>query len=192
MFPWLSMPKGRMGPPLRSFAADAYDCIMVRVLGPTEYTDPRPKAGSPLIVIPIAPSVPSCSKLSRYGLASSEHAARLTRRPTLTAPARDDVSEPRVGTKKRALRSNKETDERQKIGRTANSLTKKAPYKETALGERMVARQALWRFEGRGRGVGLELSRLSELADGEAAPEGAADRVERREPSDDFRRQAYI
>jgi hypothetical protein len=26
-----------MGPPLRSFAADAYDCIMVRVLGPTEY-----------------------------------------------------------------------------------------------------------------------------------------------------------
>ena len=26
-----------MGPPLRSFAADAHDCIMVRVLGPTEY-----------------------------------------------------------------------------------------------------------------------------------------------------------
>src|SRR5258705_7361362 len=47
------MPKGRMGPPLRSFAADAHDCIMVRVLGPTEYkvvtrTDPRPNAGSPL------------------------------------------------------------------------------------------------------------------------------------------------
>jgi hypothetical protein len=31
------MPKGRMGPPLRSFAADAYDCIMVRVLGATGY-----------------------------------------------------------------------------------------------------------------------------------------------------------
>src|SRR5712672_775165 len=31
------MPKGRMGPPLRSFAADAHDCIMVRVLGPTGY-----------------------------------------------------------------------------------------------------------------------------------------------------------
>jgi len=30
-------PNGRMGPPLRSFAADAHDCIMVRVLGPTEY-----------------------------------------------------------------------------------------------------------------------------------------------------------
>src|SRR5258706_12295766 len=26
-----------MGPPLRSFAADAHDCIMVRVLGPTGY-----------------------------------------------------------------------------------------------------------------------------------------------------------
>ena len=26
-----------MGPPLRSFAADAHDCIMVRVIGPTEY-----------------------------------------------------------------------------------------------------------------------------------------------------------
>ena len=33
--------------------------------------DPRPKAGSPLIVIPIAPSVPSCSKLSRCGLAKA-------------------------------------------------------------------------------------------------------------------------
>jgi len=50
-----------MGPPLRSFAADAHDCIMVQVLGPTEYKvvariNPRPKAGSPLIVIPTAPS----------------------------------------------------------------------------------------------------------------------------------------
>jgi hypothetical protein len=31
------MPRGRMGPPLRSFAADAHGCIMVRVHGPTEY-----------------------------------------------------------------------------------------------------------------------------------------------------------
>src|ERR1700751_3746519 len=35
-------------------------------------TDLRPKAGSPLIVIPIAPSVPSCSKLSRYGPGKGE------------------------------------------------------------------------------------------------------------------------
>src|SRR4029077_17021954 len=48
--------------------------------------DPRPKAGSPPIVIPTAPSVPSCSKLSRYGLARAKHIERLGRRPTLTAP----------------------------------------------------------------------------------------------------------
>ena len=41
-----------MGPPLRSFATDAYDCIMVRVLGPTEYKVvarliPRPESGLP-------------------------------------------------------------------------------------------------------------------------------------------------
>src|ERR1700737_780045 len=60
--------------------------------------------------------------ISRSRLASSEHASRSARRPTLTAPARDDVSEPRVGTKKRALRSNKETDEGQKICRSGELL----------------------------------------------------------------------
>src|SRR5882672_6069864 len=142
-----------MGPPLRSFAADAHDCIMVRVLGPTEYKVVArliraSKAGSPLIVIPIAPSLPSCSKLSRYGLARSEHAARLARRPTLTAPARDDVSEPRVGTKKRALRSNKETDEGQKICRSANSLTKKSPIQGNRGRSGEMVRQTLWGFDG--------------------------------------------
>jgi len=61
---------------------------MVRVLAPTGYKVVArliraPIAGSPLIVIPIAPSVPPCSKLSRCGLAKAEHAARLVRRPTL-------------------------------------------------------------------------------------------------------------
>ena len=56
--PWLS-PQGRMGPPLPSFAADAHDCIMVGVLGPTEYKVVARllrarKAGSPLIVFPTA------------------------------------------------------------------------------------------------------------------------------------------
>jgi hypothetical protein len=63
--------------------------------------DPRPKASSPRIVIPIAPSVPSRSKPSRCGLPRAEHASRLVRRPTLTAPARADMSEARVGTEKR-------------------------------------------------------------------------------------------
>lgn len=128
-------PNGRMGPPLRSFAADAHDCIMVRVLGPTGYKvvarlNRAPKAGSPLIVIATALSVPSCSKPSRYGLARAKHAARLVRRPILTASARIDLSDARVGMKKRTLRSNQETDEGKRCAALANSLTKKAPYKE--------------------------------------------------------------
>ena len=103
--------------------------------------DPRPKASSPLIAIPTAPSVPSCSKLSRYGLARAEHATSTAKRKLgthfefasgprpfpkdragpigqwsqnfrcpvlgwcdgqpLTAPARDDMGEARVGTKER-------------------------------------------------------------------------------------------
>ena len=127
-------PNGRMGPPLRSFAADAHDCIMVRVLGPTGYKvvarlNRAPKAGSPLIVIATALSVPSCSKPSRYGLARAKHAARLVRRPILTASARIDLSDARVGMKKRTLRSNQETDEGKRCAALANSLTKKAPYK---------------------------------------------------------------
>ena len=35
--PLAFMPIGRMGPPLRSFAADEHDCIVVPVLGPTAY-----------------------------------------------------------------------------------------------------------------------------------------------------------
>ncbi len=35
--PLALMPIGRMGPPLRSFAADAHDCIVVWVLRPTGY-----------------------------------------------------------------------------------------------------------------------------------------------------------
>ena len=130
--PLAFMPNGRMGPPLRSFAADAHDCIMVRVFGPTGYKvvarfEPRPKASSPLIVIATALSVPSCSKLSRYGLTRAKHAARLGRQPTLTASARIDVSNAWVGTRKRALRSNNETDKGKKIRRPGELLDKESP-----------------------------------------------------------------
>src|SRR5258706_15316832 len=65
--PWLSR---RMEEWVRRFGAslpNAHDCIMVRVLGPTGYKvvarlNRAPKAGSPLIVIATALSVPSCSK----------------------------------------------------------------------------------------------------------------------------------
>ena len=88
--------------------------------------DPRPKASSPLIAIPTAPSVPSCSELSRYGLARAEHAARLVRRPTLTAPARDDMGEARVGTKKRLSDRTKELMKDKGAPACRNSLTRKA------------------------------------------------------------------
>jgi hypothetical protein len=47
-------PRFRMGPPPRNFAADAHDCIMVRIcIGSTEYSVwrevPRPMASSPRI-----------------------------------------------------------------------------------------------------------------------------------------------
>src|SRR6516162_4061531 len=49
--PLAFMPIGRMGPPLRSFAADAHDCIVVPVLGPTAYKGWRdstaPESGLP-------------------------------------------------------------------------------------------------------------------------------------------------
>src|SRR6478609_8468018 len=75
-------PNGRMGPPLRSFAADAHDCIMVQVLRPSGYKvvarfEPRPKAGSPLIVIPTAPSGAIVLAAVKVRLARADHAARL-------------------------------------------------------------------------------------------------------------------
>jgi len=66
----------------------------------------------------------------------------------LTAPARDDVSEPRVGTKKRALRSNKETDEGQKICRSGELLDKKSPIQGNRGRCGEVARQTLRGFGG--------------------------------------------
>ena len=57
--PLAFMPTGRMGPPLRSFAADAHDCHhgsglwTYRIQG-CGAVEPRPIAGSPLIVVPTA------------------------------------------------------------------------------------------------------------------------------------------
>jgi len=58
-----------MGPPVRSFAADAHDCIVVRVLDPPDtrlWRDwLRPESGLPSDRLPTAPSGPSCSEPSR-------------------------------------------------------------------------------------------------------------------------------
>ena len=103
-----------MGPPPRSFAADAHDCIMVRVFGPTEY-----KVVARLIRAP------------ERGLPSDRHPDRIEHAAVLGAvniwPGKrrargkvgatanlDSSCAPgfailRVGAKKRDSKSNKET-----------------------------------------------------------------------------------
>jgi len=64
------------GPAARSFAADAYDCIMVRILADLPNTRLRrvetapEKASSPWVIsrTPIAGSVSPCSRPSRTSL----------------------------------------------------------------------------------------------------------------------------
>ena len=83
-------PVSRMGPPPRSFAADAHDCIMVRSLrtyriqGCGAMIRARWQS-SPLIIVPTTTSV--CRR-ARRGLETTERAARAERRPTLTGPVR--------------------------------------------------------------------------------------------------------
>jgi len=73
--------------------------------------DPRPESGLPSDRHPDRTKRAVVLELSRYGLARAEYAAKLGRRPTLTAPARVGFALLRVGAKKRNSRSNKETDQ---------------------------------------------------------------------------------
>jgi hypothetical protein len=61
------------------------------------------------IAAPTRSSLASCSTPSRRGLQAPAPAARKARRPALTASRHQANGKPRVGTKKRASRSNKET-----------------------------------------------------------------------------------
>src|ERR1700687_5793300 len=87
-------PVSRMGPPPRSFAADAHDCIMVRSLRTYRIQGcgamiPRPMAKLPSDHRPDHNErVPPGSCLSRRGLETTERAAKAERRPTLTGPVR--------------------------------------------------------------------------------------------------------
>src|SRR6267142_241923 len=78
--------------------------------------DPRPRAGSPLIVVPTTTSMPPCSGLSRRGLETMEHEAAAERRPALTAPAHVGVQHMWVRTKKRDSKSNRETGMKERSG----------------------------------------------------------------------------
>lgn len=104
-----------MGPPLRSFAADAHDCIMVRVLGPTGYkvvarliapasglpSDRHPDRTKRAVVLEAVKVWPSnggaCRKVGATANLDSFCARQRKRRA-----GRDEET---------ALRSNKETDE---------------------------------------------------------------------------------
>ena len=107
-------PVSRMGPPPRSFAADAHDCIMVRSLrtyriqgcgamirarwqsSPSDHRPDRIKRAVVLGVVKVWPgNAGGCRKVGR--------------RPTLTTPARAGFAILRVGAKKRDSQSNKET-----------------------------------------------------------------------------------
>ena len=98
------------------FAADAHGCIMVRGLAPHRIQACRrvlraTRERAPLgCVIPTTTSVPPGSGLSRRGLETIKRGARPARRPALTAPARDGLLSVWVGAKKRASKSNKETN----------------------------------------------------------------------------------
>ena len=98
MFPWLSMPKGRMGPPLRSFAADAHDCIVVRVLGPTGY------------------KVVARLNRARKQAPLNRHPTALKRAIVLEAvkvwPDKRRATEARLRKKKRTFKSTKTDDEK--------------------------------------------------------------------------------
>src|SRR6266852_5123514 len=85
-----------MGPPPRSFAADAHDCIMVRVLGPTGYnvlarliaperglpSDRHPDRTKRAVVLEAVKLWPGNGGACRKGV---------VRRPTLTASVRASV-----------------------------------------------------------------------------------------------------
>jgi hypothetical protein len=107
--------------------------------------DPRPKAGSPLIVIPTAPSVPSCSAPSRCGLAKGGVCRKVGATPNPDSACARRRERAWVGTKKQALGSNKETDEGKRCAEAANILDKKSLIQ----GNRGQARE-LWGFERSG------------------------------------------
>ena len=113
--PWLQA-EWKNGSAARSFAADAHDCIMVRVLGPTEYKVVARlirarKRAPPPIVIPTAPSGAVVLEAVKVWPRKSEAYRKVGAPANLDSPLRATVlALLRVGTKKRAFRSNKETD----------------------------------------------------------------------------------
>src|SRR5262245_61702332 len=127
------MPPHRMGLPPRSFAADAHDCIMDRVSHPPNTSMwARSRATASELpssyVIPTTPSVPSCSELSRYGLAMMGARGNVGATPNLDSPcARQRLGYVDRAKKRAPDRTKKLTKKKDEPLR--RGLTKKAPYK---------------------------------------------------------------
>src|SRR5271169_1558689 len=135
--PMAAMPALRMGPPPRSFAADAHACIMVRVTTTHRIqgcgANPRaPTASSPRTCHPDHNQRAAVLGSVKARPETTERAARAQRRPTLTAPARAGLQHVWVGAKKRDSKSNKETGMKEVENARKNRLTSRASYKPDA------------------------------------------------------------
>ena len=87
-----------MGPPPRSFAADAHECIMVRVLDPPDTRSWRDliraqESGLPSDRHPDRTKRAVVLEAVKVWPGNAELVARLVRRPTLTVSARASASE---------------------------------------------------------------------------------------------------
>src|SRR6266446_6599344 len=126
-------PVSRMGPPPRSFAADAHDCIMVRSRRTYRIQGcgamiPRPMAKLP------SDHRPDHNQRGRraracQGAAWKGRSVRpgAERRPTLTGPVRVGLNTWWVGAKKRDSKSNKETGMKEVEGVVKYMLDFKSP-----------------------------------------------------------------
>src|SRR5262249_8833303 len=109
--PMAAMPALRMGPPPRSFAADAHACIMVGVTATHRIQGCGASSSCPDSKLPSDVSSrpqPACLGAVKAGLETTERAAGPERRPTLTAPVRASLQHVWVGAKKRDSKSNKQ------------------------------------------------------------------------------------
>src|SRR5262245_50285253 len=117
--PMAAMPALRMGPPLRSCAADAHECIMVRVTTTHRIQGCGASLSCPDSELPSdVSSRPQQACRRARGCQGAawkrwSHKAMAERRPALTAPARAGLQHVWVGAKKRDSKSNKETGKKE-------------------------------------------------------------------------------
>jgi hypothetical protein len=121
-----------MGPPPRSFAADAHDCIMVRSLWAYRIQGCGAMIRAPMGKLPSdrpSRSRQACRRAqpSRCGLARPEHAERLVRRPTLDGSCARRRKQSAGRDEETAMRSNKETNQEKRCVMLPTLLDKNHP-----------------------------------------------------------------